>query len=94
MTALAYALYGFGVTGLGVGLVPFMGVLLVLGWSLGLAGISAVLGFGENAQDRMAWAAGPDVVCAAATPALFGWAPRYARKHGNAVPVRRLGSES
>ncbi|GAA2274784.1 ABC transporter permease [Nonomuraea roseoviolacea subsp. roseoviolacea] len=54
MAGLAYALYGFGVTSLGVGLVPFMGVLLLLGWSLGLVGIAAVLRFGENAQ-VIAW---------------------------------------
>ncbi|GAA4508227.1 MULTISPECIES: ABC transporter permease [Nonomuraea] len=136
MAGLAYALYGFGVMTLGVGLVPFMGVLLVFGWSLGLVGISAVLRFGENAQviawslvfvvqplagifypvsvlpeplrvvawftpashvfegmrtvmaggavpwDRMAWAAGLNVVYVAATLALFGWALRYARRHG------------
>ncbi|MGP3959363.1 ABC transporter permease [Nonomuraea sp. 3N208] len=54
MAALALGLYGFGVTSIGVGLVPFMGVLLVLGWSLGLIGIAAVLRFGENAQ-VIAW---------------------------------------
>ncbi|MFC4116141.1 ABC transporter permease [Nonomuraea zeae] len=54
MAGLALALYGFGVTSLGVGLVPFMAVLLVLGWSLGLVGIAAVLRFGENAQ-VIAW---------------------------------------
>ncbi|GAA3600312.1 ABC transporter permease [Nonomuraea rosea] len=54
MAGLAFVLYGFGVTSLGVGLVPFMGVLLVLGWSLGLVGIAAVLRFGENAQ-VIAW---------------------------------------
>ncbi|SEH03378.1 ABC-2 type transport system permease protein [Nonomuraea solani] len=54
MAGLALALYGFGVGTIGVGLVPFMGVLLVLGWSLGLVGIAAVLRFGENAQ-VIAW---------------------------------------
>ncbi|WP_433508840.1 ABC transporter permease [Nonomuraea sp. CA-143628] len=54
MAGLALVLYGFGVTSLGVGLVPFMGILLLLGWSLGLIGISAVLRFGENAQ-VIAW---------------------------------------
>ncbi|MGI5291193.1 ABC transporter permease [Nonomuraea polychroma] len=54
MAGLALGLYGFGVTSLGVGLVPFMGVLLALGWSLGLVGIAAVLRFGENAQ-VIAW---------------------------------------
>jgi ABC-2 type transport system permease protein len=54
MAGLAFALYGFGVTSMGVALVPFMGVLLMLGWSLGLVGIAAVLRFGENAQ-VIAW---------------------------------------
>jgi ABC-2 type transport system permease protein len=136
MALLALGLYGFGMTSLGVGLVPFMGVLLVLGWSLGLVGIAAVLRFGENAQviawslvfvvqplagifypvsvlpaplrtvswflpashvfegmrtvmsggavpwDRLAWAAGLNVVYLAGTLALFAWALRYARRHG------------
>ncbi|NRQ31201.1 ABC transporter permease [Nonomuraea sp. NN258] len=54
MGVLAFVLYGFGLTTLGVGLVPFMALLLVLGWSLGLVGIAAVLRFGENAQ-VIAW---------------------------------------
>lgn len=136
MAGLAYALYGFGVTSMGLGLLPFMGVLLMLGWSLGLIGIAAVLRFGENAQviawslvfvvqplagifypvsvlpaplqavswflpashvfegmrmvlstgavpwDRLALAAGLNVVYLAATLALFGWALSYARRHG------------
>jgi ABC-2 type transport system permease protein len=54
MAGLAAAMYGFGVSSFGMGLVPFMGVLLMLGWSLGLIGIAAVLRFGENAQ-VIAW---------------------------------------
>ncbi|MEV6030975.1 ABC transporter permease [Nonomuraea sp. NPDC052116] len=54
MAGLALGLYGFGLSSMGVGLVPFMGILLVLGWSLGLVGIAAVLRFGENAQ-VIAW---------------------------------------
>ncbi|GIH80313.1 ABC transporter permease [Planobispora longispora] len=54
MAGLALAFYGFGVTALGAGLIPFMALLLVMGWSLGLVGISAVLRFGENAQ-VIAW---------------------------------------
>ncbi|WP_084958951.1 ABC transporter permease [Thermoactinospora rubra] len=54
MSALCLALYGFGVTAMGLGLVPFMALLLVMGWSLGLVGIAAVLRFGENAQ-VIAW---------------------------------------
>ncbi|MGW0809664.1 ABC transporter permease [Nonomuraea sp. NPDC002799] len=54
VSGLAFGLYGFGVTSIGVGLVPFMGVLLMLGWSLGLVAIAAVLRFGEKAQ-VIAW---------------------------------------
>ncbi|MCK2219240.1 ABC transporter permease [Actinomadura sp. ATCC 31491] len=136
MAALALGLYGFGVTSMGPGLVPFMAVLLVLGWSLGLVGIAAVLRFGENAQviawslvfmvqplagifypvavlpaplravswflpashvfegmravmnggavpwDRLAWAAGLDVLYLAATLGLFAWALTHARRRG------------
>ncbi|GII02008.1 ABC transporter permease [Planobispora takensis] len=54
MAGLALAFYGFGITSFGVALLPFMALLLVMGWSLGLVGISAVLRFGENAQ-VIAW---------------------------------------
>ncbi len=54
MTTLAYVLYGFGLFTVGIGLIPFMAVLLVLGWALALVAISAVLRFGEGAQ-VIAW---------------------------------------
>ncbi|WP_083958656.1 ABC transporter permease [Herbidospora mongoliensis] len=54
MTTLAYVLYGFGLFTIGIGLIPFMAVLLVLGWALALVAISAVLRFGEGAQ-VIAW---------------------------------------
>ncbi|GAA4074570.1 ABC transporter permease [Nonomuraea soli] len=54
MAVLSMLLYGFGITAVGAGLVPFMALLLVMGWSLGLVGIAAVLRFGENAQ-VIAW---------------------------------------
>lgn len=50
MTAIAYGLYGFGVLTMGVGLVPFMVLLLVMGWALAIVSISCVLRFGEGAQ--------------------------------------------
>jgi ABC-type polysaccharide/polyol phosphate export permease len=50
MGVLAYALYGFGVFSLGVGLVPFMGLLLVMGWALAIVSISCVLRYGQGAQ--------------------------------------------
>ncbi|GAA3035944.1 ABC transporter permease [Streptosporangium longisporum] len=54
ISVMALALYGFGITSMGAGLVPFMALLLVMGWSLGLVGICAVLRFGQNAQ-VIAW---------------------------------------
>ncbi|GAA4566099.1 ABC transporter permease [Planotetraspora kaengkrachanensis] len=54
MGTLAYVLYGFGILTVGVALVPFMAVLLVLGWALAIAAISCVLRFGEGAQ-VIAW---------------------------------------
>jgi ABC-2 type transport system permease protein len=54
MGTMAYVLYGFGILTIGVALVPFMAVLLVLGWALAIAAISCVLRFGEGAQ-VIAW---------------------------------------
>ncbi|WP_170316993.1 ABC transporter permease [Acrocarpospora corrugata] len=54
MALLAYALYGFGLLTIGIGLVPFMAVLMVMGWSLAIVAISCVLRFGEGAQ-VIAW---------------------------------------
>lgn len=50
MAVLAYVLYGFGLLQIGVGLVPFMALLLVMGWSLAIVSISCVLRFGESAS--------------------------------------------
>ncbi|MEO3857909.1 ABC transporter permease [Acrocarpospora sp. B8E8] len=54
MALLAYTLYGFGLFTIGIGLVPFMAVLMVMGWSLAFVAISCVLRFGEGAQ-VIAW---------------------------------------
>jgi ABC-2 type transport system permease protein len=54
MATMAYLLYGFGILTIGAALVPFMGLLLVLGWSLAIVAISCVLRFGEGAQ-VIAW---------------------------------------
>ncbi|MEW9528114.1 ABC transporter permease [Microbispora sp. NPDC049125] len=54
MGVMAYVLYGFGILTVGIGLVPFMALLLVLGWSLAIVAISCVLRFGEGAQ-VIAW---------------------------------------
>jgi ABC-2 type transport system permease protein len=50
MAVLAYTLYGFGLLTIGVGLMPFMALLLVMGWSLAIVSISCVLRFGESAS--------------------------------------------
>jgi len=47
---IAYLFYGFGIFSMGVALVPFMTLLLVMGWALSLVAIACVLRFGESAQ--------------------------------------------
>lgn len=54
MAGLTLLLYGFGLFSLGPALVPFMALLLVMGWALGLVSIAAVLRFGPSAQ-TVAW---------------------------------------
>jgi ABC-2 type transport system permease protein len=54
MAVLTLVLYGFGLFTLGPALVPFMALLLVMGWALGLVSIAAVLRFGPSAQ-TVAW---------------------------------------
>jgi ABC-2 type transport system permease protein len=54
MTGLALVLYGFGLTAVGPALVPFMALLLVMGWALGVLSIAAVLLFGPSTQ-VLAW---------------------------------------
>jgi ABC-2 type transport system permease protein len=50
MSVLAFTLYGFGVLTIGPGLVPFMAVLMIMGWALGLVAIGCVIRFGQSAQ--------------------------------------------
>ncbi|BCB81518.1 ABC transporter permease [Phytohabitans flavus] len=50
MAALAFTFYGFGVFTIGPGLVPFMAVLMVMGWALGVVAIACVIRFGQSAQ--------------------------------------------
>jgi ABC-2 type transport system permease protein len=50
----AYALYTFDVTGLGLGLVPVMAVLLANGWAIALLVIGLMLRFGNGAE-ALAW---------------------------------------
>src|SRR5690606_30167076 len=45
-------------------------------------GMRTVLAGGAVPWERMAWAAALDVVYVGATLAVFGWALRYARRHG------------
>jgi ABC-2 type transport system permease protein len=50
MALLAFVFYGFGVFTIGPGLVPFMAVLMVMGWALGVVAIACVIRFGQSAQ--------------------------------------------
>jgi ABC-2 type transport system permease protein len=55
MGALAFAFYGFGLFSLGPALVPFVGLLLVMGWALGIFTVGVILRFGHSAE-IIAWA--------------------------------------
>lgn len=54
MATLAWALYGFGILAIGPALVPFMVVLIVMGWSLGVVAIASVMRYGASVQ-TVAW---------------------------------------
>jgi len=54
MSLLALALYGFGILSIGPALVPFMVLLVLMGWALGVIAIATVLRFGASAQ-VIAW---------------------------------------
>jgi len=51
---IAAAFYAFDVTDLGLGLTPVLGILLVVGWIIGLFVIGMVLRFGSGAE-ALAW---------------------------------------
>jgi ABC-2 type transport system permease protein len=55
MAALAFALYGFGLFSIGPALLPFVVLLLVMGWALGIATVAMVIRFGQAAE-VIAWA--------------------------------------
>jgi ABC-2 type transport system permease protein len=46
----AWAFFGFNTTSVGWSLVPIAAVLMIVGWGLGIAGIGAVLRFGQGAE--------------------------------------------
>ena len=46
----AYAFFGFDTTAVGWDLVPIALILMIVGWGLGIAGIGAVLRFGQGAE--------------------------------------------
>ncbi|MBV1850447.1 ABC transporter permease [Catellatospora tritici] len=54
MGGLALLLFGFGLFSMGPALVPYMVVLIVMGWALGVFAIAVVLRFGASAQ-VLAW---------------------------------------
>ncbi|MES2996767.1 MAG: ABC transporter permease [Verrucomicrobiota bacterium] len=55
LAVVAAAFYKFDITDMGWGLLPFMGNLIVFGWSLGMISISLILRFGQAAES-LAWA--------------------------------------
>jgi ABC-2 type transport system permease protein len=55
MAALAFLLYGFGLPRMGPELVPFVFLLLLMGWSLATITIGIILRFGQSAE-IVAWA--------------------------------------
>jgi ABC-2 type transport system permease protein len=55
MGALAFAFYGFGLLSLGPALVPFLFLLLLMGWALGIFAVAVVVRFGHSAE-IVAWA--------------------------------------
>jgi ABC-2 type transport system permease protein len=46
----AYSFFGFDTTKVGWSLVPISLILMIVGWGLGIAGIGAVLRFGQGAE--------------------------------------------
>jgi ABC-2 type transport system permease protein len=55
MATVALLLYGFGLFSLGPSLVPFMALLLLMGWALAIVTIGVILRFGQAAE-VIAWA--------------------------------------
>ena len=55
MAGLALAFYGFGLFTLGPALLPFLFLLLVMGWALGIFAVAVILRFGHSAE-IVAWA--------------------------------------
>jgi ABC-2 type transport system permease protein len=55
MAVLALVLYGFGLFRMGPELIPFVFLLLLMGWSLAIVTIGIILRFGQSAE-IVAWA--------------------------------------
>ena len=55
MSVIALVLYGFGLFSIGPALVPFMALLLLMGWALAIVTIGVILRFGQSAE-VIAWA--------------------------------------
>jgi ABC-2 type transport system permease protein len=54
LASLAFVLFGFDVFALGPALVPYLALLIVMAWSLGLYAIAMVVRYGRSAQ-AFAW---------------------------------------
>ena len=50
LATMAYGLYGFGLFSLGPALVPYMAILIVMGWSVAVLAMALVTRFGQSAQ--------------------------------------------
>jgi ABC-2 type transport system permease protein len=50
MGVLAFVFYGFGLFSLGPALVPFLFLLLVMGWALGIFTVGVILRYGHSAE--------------------------------------------
>ena len=56
VSVVAYGLFAFHVTDFGPGLIPLVGILLLIGWSVGLVVIGLILRVGQGAE-ILAWGA-------------------------------------
>jgi ABC-2 type transport system permease protein len=54
LSVTAFVFFGFGLSEVGWGLVPIAGILVVLGWAVGMFTIGLMLRFGQSAE-ILAW---------------------------------------
>jgi ABC-2 type transport system permease protein len=54
VAVVAFALFAFNITTMGLSLIPIIAILLVVGWSVGLVVVGLILRFGQGAE-ILAW---------------------------------------